>query len=157
MKAELRKRTIRLTDEQGQPLGELRYQGLFSSKATIACSENQWEIGSPGISGGFRISRQGRQEGTVKPGWKKYRIEWDEGARIRIYYLLHKGIWNSHFVLNSDYHKELLRLIPRFRWKTLDWDFSVEAVPGQGVSPELILVAIHTARAMSAGAVAFYG
>jgi hypothetical protein len=157
MKAELRKRTLRLTDEQGQPVGELRYQGLFRSKAIITCSQQQWEISSPGIGGGFRISRQGRQEGTVKPGWRKYRIEWDEGARIRTYYLHHKGIWNSHFVIQTDYHKELFRLIPRFRWKALDWDFSVETVPGTEVTPEFILLAIHTARAMSAGAVAFYG
>jgi hypothetical protein len=157
MRAEFRKRTFRLTNGQGQPLGELRYQGLFSSKATIACSEQQWELGSLGIGGGIRISRQGRQEATVKPGWRKYYIEWDEGARIRTYYLLHKGVWKSRFILETDYHKELFRLVPQFRWKTLDWDFSVEAVSGEEVSPELILAAIHTARAMSARAVAVSG
>lgn len=148
MNAVYEKGSYLLIDDNGKTVGNLTSYGFFSPRSVIQTGEDQYELSQSGLFSAIKITRNGIDVGKIKSGWGSIRITMENESRIKIFVVSRKGIWKTRFVLSDERKNVLAMFVPRFRWKTMHYDFMIEPdrVHSARISPALLLFGIYGAK-----------
>jgi len=119
------KRTLQLT-ENGQQLGELIYENLFSLKAEIKLTNSDlYEVKPVGIFGtSITVTKNGTEIANLKMNWRGQNVfSFQDGQE---FVLKAKGMFfhNKYIIENKDEEK-LLQFDPKFNWSKFDYNYDI--------------------------------
>ena len=120
-------RTFSLTTDN-TTIGELKYVNWYSFKAEIVLADNSNYQLEPK---GFWLTKIELQKGgktllELEIGWKGILIKSLLGGSEEKYLLKLKGLLGSKFGLIDTNEKELLEVESDFKWKKLNFDYSIK-------------------------------
>jgi hypothetical protein len=116
-------KTFELT-ESSERLGILRYDSLFSYKATAIVSNDDYEIIPKGIfSTHMSVEKSGREVASMKMNWKgNITISFQDGHE---FILKATGTFLNKYVLEDKDQQKLMLLDPDFNWAKLSYNYSI--------------------------------
>ena len=119
------KKTLQLT-ENGQQLGELIYENLFSLKAEINLTNSDlYEVQPVGIFGtSITVTKNGTEIANLKMNWRGQIVfSFQDGQE---FVLKAKGMFfhNKYIIENKDEEK-LLQFDPKFNWSKFDYNYDI--------------------------------
>jgi len=119
------KRTLQLT-ENGQQLGELIYENLFSLKTEIKLTNSDlYEVKPVGIFGtSITVTKNGTEIANLKMNWRGQIVfSFQDGQE---FVLKAKGMFfhNKYIIENKDEEK-LLQFDPKFNWSKFDYNYDI--------------------------------
>jgi hypothetical protein len=151
---------FQLTDIDGRFLGKLAYEKWASKKASATTQYAEFfDFKAVGFwQQHISVERDGTEIATLKLNWKGNIIVDIKGNDIEQDYLVKSvGLWQTHFTLQDRFSNDVLALHPHLKWKSGNYDYTVEINPDfqNQVDETLILIATYCANyimAMTHGA-----
>ena len=119
------RKTLQLT-ENGQQLGELIYENLFSLKAEIKLTNfDLYEVSPVGVFGtSISVTKNGTEIANLKMNWRgQIVISFQDRQE---FVLKAKGMFfhNKYIIENKDEEK-LLQFDPKFNWSKFDYNYDI--------------------------------
>lgn len=118
------KKTFQLTDN-GQQLGELIYESLFSHKAEIKLTNSDsYNIKSVGIFGtSINVTKNGTEIANLKMNWHgqiviAFQVE-------KEYVFKAKGVFLNKYIVADKDNQMLILLDPQFNWSKFNYNYNI--------------------------------
>ena len=118
------KKTFQLTDN-GELLGELHYESLFSHRAEIKLANNDhYEIKPVGIFGtSILVTKNGEEFAHLKMNWRGQIVfTLPDGEE---YLFIAKGAFLSKYTLANKEGKNLILFDPKFDWSKFNYSYTI--------------------------------
>jgi hypothetical protein len=117
------KRTFELTDHS-EKVGQIVYEGMFSSKATAMVRHEQYKITPIGIfSTAISVTKNDKEVANLKMNWKGHIIISFQNSHE--YILKPTGIFTNKYVLEDKDQQKLMLLDPDFNWTSFTYNYTV--------------------------------
>ena len=109
-------------------IGELQYSEWYSFKAKILLADNSdYQLEPKGFwDSKIELKKEEKTLLTFRMGWKGIIIKTNFQDQEITYLLKLKGLLSSKFVLVDTDEKELLAVSTDFKWKKLNFDYTIE-------------------------------
>jgi len=120
------RKTFQLT-ENGQQLGELTYENLFSFlKAEIKLTNSDlYEVNPAGVFGtSIIVTKNGIEIANLKMNWRGQIVfSFQEGQEL---VLKAKGIFfHNKYILENKDEEKLIQFDPKFNWSKFDYNYDI--------------------------------
>ena len=119
------KKTLQLT-ENGQQLGELIYESLFSLKAEIKLTNSDLhEVYPVGVFGtSITVAKNGKEIANLKMNWRGQIVfSFQDGQE---FVLKAKGIFfHNKYILENKDEEKLIQFDPKFNWSKFDYNYDI--------------------------------
>ena len=120
------KKTLQLT-ENGQQLGELIYENLFSFlKAEIKLTNSDlYEVNPAGVFGtSITVTKNGAEIANLKMNWRgQIGMSFEDGQE---FVLKAKGIFfHNKYILEDKDEEKLIQFDPKFNWSKFDYNYDI--------------------------------
>ena len=119
------KKTLELT-ENGQQLGELIYESLFSLKAEIKLTNSdRYEVKPAGIFGtSITVTKNGAEIANLKMNWRGQIVfSFHDGQE---FVLKAKGMFfHNKYIIENKAEEKLLQFDPKFNWNKFDYNYDI--------------------------------
>ena len=114
-----------LIDDHGVEIGSMVKHGRFTYASTVTTNEGSVEISKAGIFKPLKITRNGREIGSIKFSFNAMKIKLDWENRIKEYRICRKSFWKTSFKITNEQKEEIAILAPRFKLKKFKYDFDL--------------------------------
>lgn len=118
------KKTFKLTDN-GQTIGELKYESLFSHKAQIKLTNAEiYDIKPVGIFGTYiAITRNGIEIASLKINWRGQIVfTFQDGQE---YIFKAKGTFLNKYTIDNKEGENIILLDPKFNWSKFNYNYDI--------------------------------
>ena len=118
------RRTLQLT-ENGQQLGELIYESLFSHKAEIKLTNSDlYEVKPVGIFGtSITVTKNGTEIANLKMNWRGQIVfSFQDGQE---FVFKAKGTFYNKFIIENKDEEKLIQFDPKFNWSKFDYNYDI--------------------------------
>ena len=118
------KKTLQLT-ENGQQLGELIYENLFSLKAEIKLTNaDLYEVYPVGVFGtSITVTKNGTEIANLRMNWQgEIVFSFQDGKE---FVLKAKGSFHNIYILENKDQEKLIQFDPKFNWSKLDYNYDI--------------------------------
>jgi len=118
------KKTFRLTDN-GQQLGELTYESIFSHKAEIKLADSEsYYIKPVGFFGtSITVTNNEKEIANLKMNWGGQIVfEFQDGLE---FIFKPKGQFLSKYTIEDKDGENLLQLDPNFNWREINYNYNI--------------------------------
>ena len=119
------RKTLQLT-ENGQQLGELIYENLFSFlKAEIKLTNSDlYEVNPAGVFGtSITVTKNGTEIANLKMNWRGQIVfSFQDGQE---FILKAKGIFHNKYILENKDQEKLIQFDPKFNWSKFDYNYDI--------------------------------
>jgi hypothetical protein len=118
------KKTLQLT-ENGQQLGELIYESLFSLKAEIKLANSDlYKVYPVGVFGtSITVTKNGTEIAILKMNWHGQIVfTFQDGQE---YILKAKGVFHNKFIIENKDQEKLIQFDPKFNWSKFDYNYDI--------------------------------
>lgn len=118
------KKTFQLTDN-GQLLGELIYQNLFSHKAEIRLTNSElYKIAPIGIFGtSITVTKNGAEIANLKMNWRGQIVFTFQNGQEFV--LKATGMFNNKFIIENKDEEKLIQFDPKFNWSKFQYNYGI--------------------------------
>ena len=119
------KKTVQLT-ENGQLLGELIYESLFSAKAEIKLTNAElYEIKPVGFFGtSIAVIKSGAEIANLKMNWKGQIVFAFQNGEEFVFKA--KGVFSSNYIIENKEAEKLIALDPKFNWSQFTYNYDIQ-------------------------------
>ena len=117
------KKTFQLS-ENGQLLGELIYESLFSHKAEIKLTKDLYDIKPIGVFGtSIAVTKNGAEIANLKMNWRGQIVfSFQDGQE---FVLKAKGTFNNKYIIENKDEEKLIQFDPKFNWSKFDYNYDI--------------------------------
>ena len=119
------KKTLQLT-ENGQLLGELIYENLFSLRAEIKLTNSDlYKINPAGVFGtSITVTKNGTEIANLKMNWKGQIVFSFQDRQEFV--LKAKGLFfHNKYILENKEEEQLIQFDPKFNWSKFDYNYDI--------------------------------
>ena len=118
------KKTFQLS-ENGQLLGELIYESLFSHKAEIKLTNSDlYEVKPVGVfSTSITVTKNGREIANLKMNWRGQIVfSFQDGQE---FVFKAKGTFHNKYIIENKDEEKLIQFDPKFNWSKFDYNYDI--------------------------------
>lgn len=135
-------RKFELFDDQQQKIAEMNYPRWYSYDTEISGKRGNSNIKIVGTWTWkvFQFDVSGNKIREFKMGWKGFKIIENSGVE---YVLELSSFWKYEFVLKNRAESELIKLKPKFSWKSFNSEYEIEVADYFEANEEFLLGLIH--------------
>lgn len=135
-------RQFELLDEHQKKIGEITYPKWYSYDVELTTDRGSSWIKIEGTWSWnmFQYDTPGNKIREFKMGWKGFKIIENSGIE---YVLEMSSFWKYEFVLKNRADSELIKLKPKFSWKSMYPEYIIEVADHFEADEEFLLGLVH--------------
>lgn len=118
------KKTFQLTDN-GQQLGELTYESIFSHKAEIKLTNSDvYDLNTVGIFGtSITVTKNGKEFANLKMNWRGQIVLVFQNGQEFVFKA--KGSFLNKLIIENKDGENLIQFDPKFNWSKFNYNYDI--------------------------------